>query len=98
MTTPKPRLQVIAEPLLISIAEASAMTGYGETKIRQFIAAGEWPVVRDGGDIRIYLAGLQEWISARVEGGLGLAKTSQRLGNETGARGGTRGLAGKGRR
>jgi len=50
------------EPLLVTPAEAVAMTGIGRTRIYQLLESGDLPSIRIGRSVRIPLVKLREWI------------------------------------
>jgi len=52
------------EPLLISVADAAALTGISRTTAYALIAEGAWKTVSVGTHIRVVLADLQAWVEA----------------------------------
>lgn len=67
----RPRKQIITYkswdelPLLLSLPEASILTGLGSERLRQLCVAGEIPGFKIGKKWRIEKSDLREWINQR---------------------------------
>ena len=53
MTTPAARLRVVADPLVVSVAEAARMLGISKTLAYELVARQELPTVRLGSRLRV---------------------------------------------
>jgi excisionase family DNA binding protein len=54
------------ERLLLRVSETAKIIGLGKSKTYELIAKGELPSVRIGKCVRVPVAGLQEWVNARL--------------------------------
>lgn len=56
----------MAEPLVLSVAEAAHLLGVGRNHLYDMVAAGEIPHVRFGRLIKIPRASLEEWLATQA--------------------------------
>jgi excisionase family DNA binding protein len=54
--------------LLLRAEEVGRLLGIGRSKVYELIAAGELPVVRVGGSLRVNRLALERWIEASTSG------------------------------
>ena len=55
------------EPLLLRAAEVASLLNLGRSKVYELMAAGELPVVRIGGVVRVPRSELEMWIRSKAE-------------------------------
>jgi hypothetical protein len=50
----------------VSVADAMLLAGLRETRVRDFIATGVFPVFKDGRSCRIQVAAVYDWMEERI--------------------------------
>jgi excisionase family DNA binding protein len=55
------------EPLLLRATEVACLLNLGRSKVYELMAAGELPVVRIGGVVRVPRSDLETWIRSKAE-------------------------------
>ncbi len=54
------------EPLLLRATEVASLLNLGRSKVYELMAAGELPVVRIGGIVRVPRSELETWIRSKA--------------------------------